>query len=477
MKRNKGYTLVELLISLAIFGIISISIGLIMRNAAVSYKNESIEVNIQKEAQIFLTQMEDLICDSTSKIIDESDSSTNKYKITNPDGVFTVSWVKNSDKIYLNDSYLMAEIVKNFQIDFGTGNEAKDNACVVSTKFAYNNGALEKYYDANKKIFFRNYVENSEGHQLDLSTVISSGTPGGSANTREIKRYEIVNLYDEFGMYYVDQIDSNYKCLDMSSSNFDSTYNKITKPVYTDGKTYMITTNTNLLDDPTKSVQDKTVKGRKKDGTTSVEVVLSTKSVKLEKGTGQVIYPAGDVNVATNSNNLLVGYFNSDMTLTGFDCVAYNKYWNASNSTSYPTLKYDMKLKKNGQVIKKDYMDNNAGAAKCEMTGVSLKRYLQYGSIGDSEKMGWAKYQNTNGVSMNQSKKFVLVSDDYCNDCLAVMFDNSGQLNETNIFNDGALKVEIKLYFTKSNGTYYSNSDMQQTYTMVTSGTPLSAVN
>ena len=89
-KNNKGYSLVELLITMAIFSIIMIAIILIMRTSLVSYKDGLFETTMQEEAQIVANQVSDLLVDA--RYITSTGS-------TNSDGDLTYGF-KSAEGIY-----------------------------------------------------------------------------------------------------------------------------------------------------------------------------------------------------------------------------------------------------------------------------------------------------------------------------------------------------------------------------------------
>ena len=467
---NKGYTLVELLVSLAIFSIIIVGIILFMRNASVAYKNENIEVNVQKEAQIFLSQVEDLVIDSTASISTTTDGAGNpKYVITNPDGVSSITFIPGADglgKVYYNDSYLMAEKVENFVIDKTTAN---DNSCTIKAVLAYNDASSNKRsYTANKEVYFRNTaIENNADHVLDLSVSAPGGGTTTSANSRVIDRFEIVNVKDEFGIVTVTDIDNNYyKCLKVDSTHFNSTTDSVIKPEYNSGNTFLVTTSTGVNDNPATNVASSTLKGTDASGNT-VEVTLSTPAVSMSHGTGVIEYPIGSVNTSAGS-----GFFVSYVPLAGFDVNDYNKYWKPSSS-SYSDIKYDITITKDSSTVK-------------SATGKTVTQYLAatYSDTPfNNNKIRWDNLSN-NGCNMNQGDAMILCADDYNNDNLVIVYNNEGSAlynpyylagDCSNIFDNGKVKVKLKVYLVKSNGTTtYSKED---TYTMVTSGTPLSGVN
>lgn len=468
---NKGYTLVELLVSLAIFSIIIVGVILFMRNASVAYKNENIEVNVQKEAQIFLSQVEDLIIDSTASISSSTDGSGNtKYVITNPDGVSSITFIpgpNNSGKVYYNDSYLMAEKVNNFEI---VNANNTDNSLLIKANLAYDDASSNnRVYNASKEVYLRNTaIENNADHILDLSVSATGTGTTTSANSRVIDRFEIVNVKDEFGIVSITAIDNNYyKCLKTdSTANYNPTTDAVVKPEYASGNTFLVTTAAGVNDNPATNVASSTLKGVDASGNT-VEVTLSTPAVTLSHGTGVIEYPIGTVNTSAGS-----GFFVSYIPLAGFDVNDYNKYWKPSSS-SYSAIKYDLQILNNGSNVK-------------SVSGKTVTQYLDatYSDTAfTNNKVRWDSLSN-NGCNANQGDAMILCADDYNNDNLVVVYNNEGNAlynpyylpgDCSSIFDNGKIKLKVKVYLVKSNGsTTYTKED---TYTMVTSGTPLSSVN
>ena len=64
---NKGYTLFELMVSVAIFALIMVGIISLMRTSSIFYMGGQSEVRLQEEAQIALNQIEDLLIDTNDK--------------------------------------------------------------------------------------------------------------------------------------------------------------------------------------------------------------------------------------------------------------------------------------------------------------------------------------------------------------------------------------------------------------------------
>lgn len=63
LNHQKGYSLVELLVAMAIFAIVLTQIFAMMVHSARLYKNGTFEVDLQTEAQQFVQQMEELLID------------------------------------------------------------------------------------------------------------------------------------------------------------------------------------------------------------------------------------------------------------------------------------------------------------------------------------------------------------------------------------------------------------------------------
>ena len=64
--KNKGYTLVELILSIAVFGIVMVGIASIMSSTMKAYSNANIDIAVQEDCQMAANQIEELICDAKS---------------------------------------------------------------------------------------------------------------------------------------------------------------------------------------------------------------------------------------------------------------------------------------------------------------------------------------------------------------------------------------------------------------------------
>lgn len=204
---NKGYTLTELLITLAIFSVVMLGIIQIMSTTSATYRDENFEINMQTQASMLMSQMDELLMDCKDIIYTDG-----VYEIvSSEDKVFYLTYDKKAGEVKLsknNKKYeVLANNISSFEIEGLKGKMVNsegeisanasdtDNACTVEVFFD-NNGAT---YSATKQIYFRNYIEDNSKHALNMD----DGTPvidNSDVIVRDVKRYEIVNLEKEYGI-------------------------------------------------------------------------------------------------------------------------------------------------------------------------------------------------------------------------------------------------------------------------------------
>ena len=200
VNNNKGYSLVELVITIAIFSIIMVAIILMMRTTLVSYREGLFETSLQEEAQIVANQVADLLIDASNVT-----GSAGNYSISTPEGV--VSLKQNGKELLVNGVTLSDQLkAGSFVIDgldprnAGDKKTAHDNTAIVKLSFEYRGNT----YEASKEVYFRNNVEDRVSDvafsPFDISDKTNPNPGGGSGlETCEIKRYEDVDisaLYD-----------------------------------------------------------------------------------------------------------------------------------------------------------------------------------------------------------------------------------------------------------------------------------------
>ena len=90
--RNKGYTLLELMLAIAISSIVITSVVALMGSVSRSYKVTNEKVFLQMEAQTILNQLNQMIMESTNVVCSDIDGdSDNDLKIYNNDKEYTIT--------------------------------------------------------------------------------------------------------------------------------------------------------------------------------------------------------------------------------------------------------------------------------------------------------------------------------------------------------------------------------------------------
>lgn len=233
MKRNnKGYTLVELMITIAIFGIVMIGIAMIMRTTSVSYVNGSNEVAMQTEVQIVANQIEELLVDIGNKTTVNPDGTVNTLNASIGEGTkegyveyyiydeatgtrYNIVHKDDTDELWfykttitgsnpdLTGYSLMAEYVSTFDIDgFSQTDGDTDRDNKVTIEIAMNKDGYT--YEVTRDVFFRNAVEDITVYHLSGG---GSSVPGSTPTydyTVEVDRYSVINLEKDYNIASVD---------------------------------------------------------------------------------------------------------------------------------------------------------------------------------------------------------------------------------------------------------------------------------
>ena len=316
-KNNKGYTLVELMLTLLIFSVIMVSIIMIMRTTIVSYKNGLTEASVQENAQIAVNQISNILIDTGSFSADGSGNAFSnpwtfnhptygpivlkedvKYK-TNSDGTIYVADdgnpVRTGGSLLMNGE-IIAENVVDFNIKglYKTDDPATnpvDNAAIISLTVDDGLGGHE--YTVDKVVYFRNNVENVDNYMYDVINA-DGGSPdpvvvGGAK--QKVDRYAEVDLTKKYGIVSVDPLDG------VTGTNYEFVNGVTTaSPTPDSNPGIKITTkgalNTEYLtkEVPVKDLTDPAcnkVVGYDKDGN-KVEVILYTNKVKIDDSIGLI---------------------------------------------------------------------------------------------------------------------------------------------------------------------------------------------
>lgn len=162
MRNQKGFSLVELIVAIAIMAVVGGAVVGFCLSGTNSYKNVSNEIDLQYEAQLVINQLEDLLVDSSKGI--GYDSATNTLSIYNNEEAYDVVWNSTDSVVDLNryakvgtdmvmqSSNLMAEYVTDFSVIIPTEDKNKNQTVNLSMKFE----KADKEYLVTKNITLRN---------------------------------------------------------------------------------------------------------------------------------------------------------------------------------------------------------------------------------------------------------------------------------------------------------------------------------
>lgn len=181
MDNQKGFSLVELVVVIAILAVLGIAMYGFFHTSLMSYKNTGAEAQMQNQAQLALNQLDNLIIDltvgvsytydtagSTGIVINKSDTEiTNPsdvikktFTIMNTEANYEVSWDKPTEKLYLTkvvsgtagETSLMADHVSEFKVSL----ERLASNKVIGFHFEFKDG--DKTFDTNHNITMRNKI-------------------------------------------------------------------------------------------------------------------------------------------------------------------------------------------------------------------------------------------------------------------------------------------------------------------------------
>lgn len=191
---NKGFSLVELVCAIAIFGIVLTAIGSAMVVSAQSYSKGTYEIDVQKEAQTTTNLIGNLIVDAVTAEMSYSDAGQKvltiqndikKYVITFDDDAGILNYYEQNRETMAEATGVLAQNVKDFDVnldDFADFSNAE-----VYLKVEKNNRAYEATYNTTSrngsaesvdladdvKIIVENYVvlEPNQEYQIPITVV------------------------------------------------------------------------------------------------------------------------------------------------------------------------------------------------------------------------------------------------------------------------------------------------------------------
>lgn len=119
--KNAGFTLVELMVVMAIMGLVGLAVAGFIGTSANQYKSASKEVDLQYESQILMNQLGDMV-QSATKVTTYKDTATTgdvlKIDIQKDATTYHIYMNYDENKLYLQkdkgDKELMAEYISDF---------------------------------------------------------------------------------------------------------------------------------------------------------------------------------------------------------------------------------------------------------------------------------------------------------------------------------------------------------------------------
>ena len=154
---NKGFSLIELVISIAIIMTISGSIVTFLLAGSNSYSSVITTVDLQQDAQLVMNQISDLVISAEKSVNFDNDT----LEVVNESDDFKISWDKNQKTLnYIKkspgrtiqnpDKFLIAENISDFNVDI--------NKNKVKIKIRFENNS--KTYAKEETITLRNIKSN-----------------------------------------------------------------------------------------------------------------------------------------------------------------------------------------------------------------------------------------------------------------------------------------------------------------------------
>ena len=228
---DKGMSLVEVVCAIAILGLTATVITSAMSVGMQSYDRGIQETDLQKDAQLLVNQISDLIIDSSSEV--SFDSSTNTLTVKQGTREFYIRYDAASQKLYYSDTdnpgveQVLADGVTAFAID--VDEFAKTGNLGVSVGFVSDDGS--KDFNCNYTVTCRNgngtstavvarpHIVAPNEVIIEPNQVLPLSRGCSVTGTTSSLRYEIISGHGEVAGTVIDS-DGNLTCSPNQESDF-----------------------------------------------------------------------------------------------------------------------------------------------------------------------------------------------------------------------------------------------------------------
>ena len=189
-RENKGFSLVELIITIAIFSVVGVTLGAFLLSSSRAYSINANELDIQEEAQLVANQLQEMILDTPIAIsykysgvddagnlidtfdvpVDMADVDQTNLYIYGVDYYYHIYWNKEEQKLYFVDyqkgptgfapndmdatGVVLGEYISDFFVDMSKVNSDR----IVSFSIVFKKPGSERDYLVSKTVALRNNI-------------------------------------------------------------------------------------------------------------------------------------------------------------------------------------------------------------------------------------------------------------------------------------------------------------------------------
>ena len=184
IKSNKGLTLLELIVSFALLGIVSAAVVGLVSTGAGTYRSVNTEVSLQYESQLTMNQLQEYLIDCNGGICWDSTNKTLYAADTDESGAITVyRFQQTGDQLYYSsgtvtgqscdfgEEYLLSSYVDVFDFSYTHRTDSTGrslcSSCIVTLRLTLGT----RSYQAQQSLTMRNPALTSSNYANWLKLV------------------------------------------------------------------------------------------------------------------------------------------------------------------------------------------------------------------------------------------------------------------------------------------------------------------